>query len=142
MGAFALEGCGALVGAPNLVPEGEVLPIVVVKVQVVVSVVSRAVDDVLQEARDAVVTIVNGDGPDIDKDVEAQVGDFVQGEEEGVDVVGQALHEAIDRVEGVAGEGRRDLPQVVGLVEALPGKGTQWVPEVQAGTGPVWVSPF
>lgn len=40
VGAFALEGCGALVGAADLVPEGEVLPVVVVEVQVVVGVVS------------------------------------------------------------------------------------------------------
>lgn len=39
VGAFALEGRGALVGAADLVPEGEILPIVVVKVQVVVGVV-------------------------------------------------------------------------------------------------------
>lgn len=122
MGAFALKGRGALVGATDLVPEGEVLPVVVVEVQVVVGVVRRAVDDVPQEARDAVVAIVNGDGPDVDEDVEAQVGDFVQGEEEGVDMVGQALHEAIDGVESMAGKRRRNLPEVVGLVEALWGE--------------------
>lgn len=123
MGAFALKGSGALVGSTNLVPEGEVLPVVVVKVEVVVGVVGRAVDDVPQQLGDAIVTVVDGDGPDVDEDVEAQVGDFVQGEEEGVDVVGQALHEAIHGVEGMAGEGRRDLPEVVGFVEALWGKG-------------------
>lgn len=123
MGAFALKGSGALVGSTNLVPEGEVLPVVVVKVEVVVGVVGRAVDDVPQQLGDAIVAVMDGDGPDVDEDVEAQVGDFVQGEEEGVDVVGQALHEAIHGVEGMAGEGRRDLPEVVGFVEALWGKG-------------------
>lgn len=95
-----------------------------------------------QEAGDAVVAIVNGDGPDIDEDVEAQVGDFVQGKEEGVDVVGQALHEAVDGMEGMAGEGRRDLPEVVGLVESLRGEGTTSVPEAGAGTGTVWAPSF
>lgn len=123
VGASALKGRGALVRTPNLVPEGEVLPVVVVEVQVVVGVVGRAVDDVPQQPRHAVIAVVDGDGPDVDEDVEAQVGDFVQGEQEGVDVVGQALHEAIHGVEGVAGEGRGDLPQVVGLVEALRGHG-------------------
>lgn len=122
MGAFAFKGSGALVGSTNLVPQGEVLPVVVVKVEVVVGVVGRAVDDVPKQSGDAIVTVVDGDGPDVDEDVEAQVGDFVQGEEEGVDVVGQALHEAIHGVEGMAGEGRCDLPEVVGFVEALWGK--------------------
>lgn len=122
VGAFAFKGSGALVGSTNLVPQGEVLPVVVVKVEVVVGVVGRAVDDVPQQSGDAIVAVVDGDGPDVDEDVEAQVGDFVQGEEEGVDVVGQALHEAIHGVEGMAGEGRCDLPEVVGFVEALWGK--------------------
>lgn len=123
VGAFSFKGRGALVRTANLVPEGEILPVVVVEVQVVVGVVGRAVDDVAQQPRHAVIAVVDGDGPDVDEDVEAQVGDFVQGEQEGVHVVGQALHEAIHGVEGVAGEGCGDLPQVVGLVEALRGQG-------------------
>lgn len=128
VGALALERGGTFVGAADLVPEGEVLPVVVVEVEVVVGVVGRAVDDVPQQAGHAVVAVVDGDGPDVDEDVEAQVGDLVQGEEEGVDVVGQALHEAVHGVEGVAGEGRRDLPEVVGLVETLRGEKAWWAP--------------
>ena len=40
----------------------------------------------------------------------------MRGEEEHVDVVRQGLRPAIDRVEGVRREGRRDLPPVVRLV--------------------------
>lgn len=43
----------------------------------------------------------------------------MKGEEEGVDVVRESLHEAVDWVEGVAGEGSGDLPQVVGFVKQL-----------------------
>lgn len=98
------------VGAPQAVPQSEVLAVVVVEEDVVVGVVGRAVDDAGQAAGDAVVAVVDGDGPDVDKNVKTQVEQLVQGEEEGVDVVREALHEAVDRVEGVAGEGRGDLP--------------------------------
>jgi hypothetical protein len=43
----------------------------------------------------------------------------VQREEEDVEVVGEALHETVDGMEGVAGERRRYLPLVMRLVESL-----------------------
>lgn len=107
------------VGAAHAVPQREVLAVVVVEEEVVVGVVGRAVDDAGQRVGHAVVAVVDGDGPDVDKDVEGQVEHLVQREEEGVDVVGEPLQEAVHRVEGVAGEGRWDLPHVVGLVEHL-----------------------
>lgn len=42
-----------------------------------VGVMGRAIDDALQDFGDAVVTVVYGNGPDVDKDVETQVGDLV-----------------------------------------------------------------
>lgn len=84
-----------------------------------VSVVGRAVDDANQAAGNAIVTIVDGDGPDVDEHIEGQVEDLVKGEEEGVDVIWEALQEAVDGMEGVAGEGGRDLPNVVWLVKHL-----------------------
>lgn len=107
------------VGAAQAVPQGEVLPVVVVEEEVVVGVVGGAVDDAGERVGDAVVAVVDGDGPDVDEDVEEQVEDFVEGEEEGVDVVGEALQEAVHRVEGVAGERGGDLPDVVRFVEEL-----------------------
>lgn len=87
VGPLAFEGWGVPVGAPDSIPQGEVLPIVVVEEEVVVGVVGGTIDDLLQLAGDPVVTIVNGHGPDIDEDVQSQVEDFVQGEKKGVDVV-------------------------------------------------------
>lgn len=119
--SFSLESRGESVRASDAVPQSEVLPVVVVEEEVVVGVVGRAVDGGLQEAGDAVVSIVDGHGPDVDEDVQPQVGHLVQGEEERVDVVGQALQEAIHRMEGMTGKGAGDLPGVVGLVEILQG---------------------
>ena len=93
------------VGAAQAVPQCEVLAVVVVKEQVVVCVVGGAVDDLHQGPRHPVVPVVDGDGPDVDEDVQGQVEHLVEGEEEGVDVVGQPLEEAVYRVEGMAGEG-------------------------------------
>ena len=62
---------------------------------------------------------MDGHGPYIDQYVEEQVDELVHGEEEDVDVVGQTLGEPVEGVEGVAGEGTRHLPLVVGLVDVL-----------------------
>lgn len=43
----------------------------------------------------------------------------MEGEEEGVEVVGEALQEAVHRMEGVAGEGGGDLPYVVWFMKQL-----------------------
>lgn len=43
----------------------------------------------------------------------------MEGEEEGVEVVREALEEAVQWVEGVAGEGGGDLPYVVRFVKQL-----------------------
>ena len=121
MGTLPHQGRRVPVGAAQPVPQREVLAVVVVEEEVVVGVVGGAVDDLRQGAGDAVVAVVDGDGPDVDEDVEGQVEHLVQGEEEGVDVVGETLHEAVHRVKGVAGKGRGDLPDVVRLVKQLWG---------------------
>lgn len=110
MGALPQQSRRVPVGASQAVPQGEVLAVVVVEEQVVVGVVSRAVDGAGQSVGDAVVAVVDGDGPDVDEHVQGQVEHLVEGEEEGVDVVRESLHEAVYRVEGVAGEGGGDLP--------------------------------
>lgn len=80
---------------------------------------SSSVDEFLQQPWDPVVTIVNGDGPYVNKHIEAQVEYLVQGEEERIDVVGQALKKAVYGVESMAGERSRDLPYVVRFMEML-----------------------
>lgn len=107
------------VGAPQAVPQRKVLAVVVVEEKVVVGVMRRAIDETRHGTGDAVVAVVDGDGPDVDEDVEDQVQHLVEREEERVDVVGEPLHEAVHRVEGVAGEWRGDLPHVVWLVKEL-----------------------
>jgi len=119
MGTIPHQSRRVPVGAPQVVPQSEVLAVVVVEEEVVVSVVGGAVDGLRQSAGDAVVPVVDRDGPDVDEDVQRQVEHLVEGEEEGVDVVREALHEAVDWMKGMAGEGRRDLPHVVWFVKQL-----------------------
>lgn len=107
------------VGAPQAVPQGEILTVVVVEEEVVVGVVGRAIDDADQSSGDAIVAVVDGDGPDVNENVKSQVEHLVEGEEEGVDVVGQSLQEAVHRMESVAGKGSGDLPDVVWFVKQL-----------------------
>ena len=79
----------------------------------------RAVDERLQRLRDAVIAIVDRDRPHVDQEIQDQVDKLVHREQEHVDVVREALSEAVQRVEGVAGERARDLPLVVGLVDLV-----------------------
>ncbi|KAB8349513.1 hypothetical protein FH972_023539 [Carpinus fangiana] len=140
---------GLAVGAAEAVPEGGELAVVVVEVAVsaglvIVSGVKRArrrglqvmhgvaggtVDD---EVVGGVLAVVDHDGPQVHKGEEADVGELGEGEDEGEDVVGDALGEAVERVEGVAGKGGRHYPLVVGLVQVLV---DAWV--VQAAVDPV-----
>lgn len=119
MGTLSHQGRWVPVGAPQAVPQSEVLSVVVVEEEVMVGVVCGAVNDAGQAAGDAVVSVVDRDGPDVDKDVEGQVEHLVEGEEERVDVVRETLHEAVHWMESVAGERGGDLPQVVWFVEKL-----------------------
>jgi len=84
-----------------------------------------------------ILSIVNKDGPDLHEDEEAQVGELLQREEEGEDVVGGTLEEAVDGVEGDGGVGRGHDPLVVRLVQGLvDGRVVQAaVDEVDEGVG-------
>ena len=66
-----------------------------------------------------VFAVVNDDCPDVDEDEEDDVCEFLEREEEGEDVVGQALRIAVHGMESVRGERRRHNPFVVGLVQRL-----------------------
>jgi len=67
------QGWGVSVGAPDTIPEREVLSVVVVEEEMMVYVVSSAIDQTYQGAGDAVVSIVYGNGPDVDKDEKWQI---------------------------------------------------------------------
>lgn len=64
------QGWRVAVGASDAVPQGEVLPVVVVEEEVVVCVVSWTVDDVFHQVGHAVVSVVDGDGPYVDEHVQ------------------------------------------------------------------------
>ena len=69
-------GTGVSEGPPDAIPQCKELAIVVVVEEVVVGVMSAAIDIRLQESWDAVVGVVYGHSPDVDEDEEAQVCDL------------------------------------------------------------------
>eukprot|EP00053_Salpingoeca_punica_P016287 m.153127 g.153127 ORF g.153127 m.153127 type:complete len:383 (-) comp16931_c0_seq2:181-1329(-) len=115
--ADVVESRRVLEGAKDAIPQREVLAVVVVEEEVVVRVVGRAVDNGLEAVRHAVVAVVDRGAPQVDNHKEHEVEALVQREDKRVEVVGRALGKAINRVEGMRGKGRRDLPQVVRLVQ-------------------------
>ena len=88
----------------NSIPQSEELTVVVVVEEVVISVMRWAVDIRFQSLWYPVISIMNRDGPKVNKHKQEEVGEFVKGEYEGVNVVGAALQESVDRVESVAGK--------------------------------------
>jgi hypothetical protein len=104
------------VRAAETVPQGGELAVVVVEVQVVHGVARGAVDD--GRVGD-VLSIMDHNRPDLNEGEECDVGELLQGEDEGEEVVRDGLGEAIERVESVRGEGRGHDPLVVRLVQAL-----------------------
>ena len=107
---------GLAVAATQTVPEGGELAVVVVEVEMVHGVAGGAVDD---GAVGDVLAVVDEDGPEVDEAEEEDVGELLQREDEGEDVVGDALRPAVERVEGVRGEGAGHDPLVVRLVQGL-----------------------
>ena len=59
------------------VPESKVLSIVVVVEQMVICMVCRAIDQWLEDTRNTIITVVNGYSPQVDKDKQDEVEDFV-----------------------------------------------------------------
>lgn len=117
--SVAAEGARVAERSTDAIPQCEVLSVVARVEQVVVGVVGRSVDYRLERRRDVEFPVVDRHRPDVDEQVESQVDELVHREEKDVDVVGNALQEAVDRVEGVAGVGRRNFPGVVRLVEGV-----------------------
>lgn len=104
------------VGAAETVEGSEELTIVDLETGVVERVASSAVyDGIVAE----VFAIMDENSPEVDEDEEDNTRPLLHGENEGEDVVRQALAEAVDRVKGVAREGCGHDPFVVSLVEVL-----------------------
>jgi hypothetical protein len=120
---------GLPVAATQSVPQGGELTVIVVEVEMVHGVAGGAVDD---GGVGDVLAVVDEDGPDVDEDEQGDVGELLEGEDEGEDVVGEGLGEAVNGVEGVGGEGGRHDPFVVRFVQALVDGGM-----VQAAVDPV-----
>lgn len=104
---------GLAVGASDAVPEGEVLAIVVIEVEMVDGVMSGRVDDVGVEL---VLAVVNQDRPQVNGAKHTQVNVLLHGYAEDKDVVGDRLEVAVQEVEGVGGVWCGDDPLVVGLI--------------------------
>ena len=120
---------GLAVAATQTIPKRSELAVVVVEVQVVHGVAGGTVDD---GTVGNVLAVVNEDGPEVDEAEQEDVGQFLQREEEGEDVVGHTLRPAVERVESVRSEGGGHDPLVVRLVEGLVDAGV-----VQAAVDPV-----
>jgi hypothetical protein len=104
------------VTAAEAIPEGGVLAVVVVEVEVVHGVAGGTIDD---GRVGYVFAIVNEDGPDVDKGEEENIRKLLEREDEGEDVVRHTLEVAVERVEGVRGVRGRHDPLVVWLVQRL-----------------------
>lgn len=122
-------GFGHAVGAAHAIKGSEELAVVDFETRMMKGVTGGTVD---HRVVGEVLAIVNHDGPQVDKDEKTNIGYLLQREDEGENVVGKRLSEAVERVEGMAGEGSRHDPLVVSLVEVLI---DEW--EVQPSVSPV-----
>lgn len=107
---------GLAVAAAKPIPESCVLPIVVIERQMVDRVASSTVDNRVITHK---LAVVDQDGPKIDENEQEDVGELLQGENEGKNVVGEGLGEAVDWVKGVGGEWGWHDPLMMRLVKAL-----------------------
>jgi len=113
------------VAASQTIPQSRVLAIVIVEVQVVHGVTRSAV---YERAVGQVFAVVDEDRPELHEDEETEVCEFLHREYEGKDVVRQALHEAVDGVEGHGRIGGWHDPLVVRLVQMLIDEGVVQAP--------------
>lgn len=81
------------------------------------------IDDLLQRVSSDHIGIMDKDGPEVDKDEQAEVDLLMEREEEGEDVVWQRLQVAIERVKRVGGKWGGNQPLVVRLMQPLVADG-------------------
>lgn len=116
------------------VPQGGKLAVVVVEVQVVNSVASSSVH---HRVIGNIVSVVDHDGPEVDKGEQQQVRHLVQRQEHRIQVVWQRLREAVHRMEGVGSKWSANNPLVVRFMQTLVHGGPVQpaVEEVDAAVG-------
>jgi len=95
------------------IPKGKVLSIIVVELTVVNDVVIRTIEN---NTIVSTSTIVNANGPEVDKRKQEQVQEFVHREHEHENVVWSRLQESVHWVKRVTSERSGDDPFVVKLV--------------------------
>lgn len=117
------------IAATQTIPDSRELAVVEVEIEVVHSMAGGTVDD--GGVRD-VFAVMNQDSPDVDEDKKEDIGKFLQGEQEGENVVGDTLSVAVDGVEGMGGVRAWHNPFVVGLMQVLIDEGV-----VKAAVDPV-----
>lgn len=66
-----------------------------------------------------VFSIMNENGPEVDKNEEHNVGDFLEREDEWKDVIRERLCETVERMESMARVGRGHNPLVVRFMQML-----------------------
>lgn len=77
-----------------------------------VGVMSRAVDERLQQVGYTVVSIMYGHSPQVHKHKQEQVRELVQRKQKRVNVVRTALQESVKRMEGMTSKRSRNLPAI------------------------------
>lgn len=102
------------VATTQTVPQCGELSVIVVEVQVVHGVASGTVDD---RTVGDVFSVMDKDGPEIYEAEKNHIGEFLERENKGEDMVRHALRPAIKRMECVRRKRRRHDPLVVWLVK-------------------------
>jgi hypothetical protein len=110
---------GSSVGVPVVVGPCEVLAVVASKVHVVESVMSGAVDELLEPVASNHVTVVNEDSPDLNADEKEHVEVLLHGADVDEDMVRKRLNVAVNRVESNGSPRGRNNPLVVRLVDVF-----------------------
>lgn len=114
--AVVLLFSGLTVGSECAIPEGEILTIVVVEVQMMDRVMSAGVNNL---GTKHVVAIMNHDCPDVDEHENGDIEPLLHGNNVDKQVVWNRLSISIERMESMGSERGRDDPFVMGLVETL-----------------------
>lgn len=105
--------------AKEAIPQRGVLAIVAKALEMVIGVMSSAVDVALKDLGHPVVAVMDAHGPAVDAHIHEQVEVLVEREQEDENVIGQALQITIQGVEGMRGKRGHSNPLVMWLVHIL-----------------------
>ena len=107
---------GLAVATTQAVPQGGKLTVIIVEVKMMHSVAGGSIH---HWAVGDILPIVNENGPEVDKDKQEDIGQFLQRKDERKDVVWYALGPAVQWVEGMGGKRTRHDPLVMWFVQSL-----------------------